>query len=348
MATSLPDQRVAGRDDTDTLRWAVRSDGRRGYVFLSHYERLKTIPAKDGVQFTVTLGDGGTLLFPEKPIAVPAGTRAIWPFNFELSHGLRLAWATAQPLCVTTEAGNSTYYFAETPGVAAQFAVAAPSGVTMVIAPQATSRIPFLSPPGNGGHRVQIVLLSEADSLALSKDDSTGVVRFDVPVPSVAPRLLVAEVVRAAGPPREILLGQSKQPVAAAPADADFTQAALWRIKLPTDFDPATEDMLLRLHYVGDVARVYVGERFVTDDFYSGAALEIGLRRHAADLKNGELTVAILPLRKDAVVGEQKKIHFSGAKLPDFAGQESVGRLDRVELVPRVGLVSQPAESTAP
>ena len=39
--------------------------------------------------------------------------------------------------------------------------------------------------------------------------------------------------VQAAGPPREIPMGKIEQPVAAAPLDADFEKAAVWRVKIP-------------------------------------------------------------------------------------------------------------------
>ena len=65
------------------------------------------------------------------------------------------------------------------------------------------------------------------------------------------------EKVKEAGPARDIPLGKIRQPVAAAPEDPDFEKAAEWRIKLPANLDLGRNPML-RLHYVGDVAR---GER---------------------------------------------------------------------------------------
>ena len=90
--------------------------------------------------------------------------------------------------------------------------------------------------------------------------------------------------------------------VAAAPLDSDFEKAEGWRIKLlKLDLDLGT-DPILRLHYVGDVARVTLNGRFITDDFYNGNAFDIGLRRHAPEILDGDLRIAILPLRKDAPI----------------------------------------------
>jgi hypothetical protein len=142
------------------------------------------------------------------------------------------------------------------------------------------------------------------------------------------------ELVRPADPAREIPLGASKQPVAAAPTDADFAAAAVWRIQLPANLDLST-DPLLRLHYAGDVARVFIGGKFITDDYSNGAPLEVGLRRHAADLAKGEIEIAILPLRRDAVEGPAPKIFFPIEARPDFGDRTAVADLRAVELVAR-------------
>jgi len=76
------------------------------------------------------------------------------------------------------------------------------------------------------------------------------------------------------------------------PADAAFAHAAAWKIHVPQ-----IENTLISLDYVGDIARVYAGDRMVTDDFYHGAPLEIGLWRTGPDLE-----LQVLPLRGDAPI----------------------------------------------
>jgi hypothetical protein len=332
MATFLPEQRPAGKDDTTTLRWAARSNGRAGFVFVNNYERLKPLAAKEGVQFAVMLAGGGSVVFPATPVIVPADTCFIWPFKLDLGRGVTLDWATAQPLAVAEKDGVRTVYFAETPGVAPVFAF--PGTTPQKLAP---GRDLFKTVTGSGG-AVRVVVLSATDSLALTKNAITDAVSFDEPEAAAKPQVMVTELVRAAGPARTIALGQISQPVAVAPSDEDFKAAAVWRIKLPAGFDPAADDLMLRLYYTGDVARFSIGGKFITDDYYNGLPLEIGLRRHAAALEKGELTVAILPLRADAITGAKPLIYLSpNAARPDFGGKDSVARLDRVELVSREG-----------
>ena len=322
MDTFLPDQRSAGKDDSTTLRWALRSDGKSGFVFVNNYERNKTLPAKSGVQFSIKLADGSSVVFPQKPATVLESSRFIWPVDLDLGHGVTLTWATAQPLCAAEQNDVRTIYFAETPGVDAEFAIAGKS-------PQAVK-------PGDElklSDKVRVVLLSEADSLAINRD-ARGVIYRDPPQSTGTPMTIKTEFVQSAGPTRTITLGKISQPVAVEPSDDDFKQAAVWRIKLPSSFDPATSPGLLKIHYRGDVLRLSINGRLITDDFYNGRPLEIDLRRYAAELKTASVTVAVLPLRKDAITGSAPVIYVPDAAKPDFAGEQSIASLDRVEWVP--------------
>lgn len=393
MPPTLPDLRPTGRDDVRTLRWAVRSDGRSGFVFVNNYERLKPMPAKPGVQFALRLPDTA-LTFPSEPVTLPADHCLIWPFNLDLGHGVVLAWATAQPVTAAQEGPVRTVFFAETPGVRAEFALDAQGLAVKVLSDRATrlgdrllvhgvkpGRRPAVTIQGADGGTVQIVLLSQADSLALWKGHWQGRDRAFLtqaglvldgdslrltsarpadlsvgvwPVPDAvasegkvlsgktdgvfrrfaprAPRSVslkgTCNLVQEAGPAREVPLGKIRQPVAAAPEDADFDRAAVWQIRLPLGLDLAT-DPILRLHYVGDAARVTLNGRLVTDDFYNGNPFEIGLARHMPKTLKGDLRVAILPLRKDAPV------YMAPSARPEFGKAESVVKLSRVELVPR-------------
>ncbi len=327
MNTFLPDQRPTGKNDLTTLRWAFRANDKSGFVFVNNYERNKSLPEKSGVQFAVKFADGANLVFPEKPVTIPASSRFIWPVNLDLGDGETLAWATAQPLCVSEADGLRTFYFVETPGVPAEFAVAGRDPQLL------TTASSYVFPDKKG---ICLVLLSENDSLAVAQDTPHGAIRMDPPQATGAAVPVGVKSIQAAGALRTIALGKISQPVAVEPSDEDFKQAAVWRIKLPAGFDPATASGLLKIHYHGDVLRFSINGRLITDDFYNGRPLEIDLRRHAAELKNGEITIAVLPLRKDAITGPATVIYVPEEAKPDFAGHESIARVDRVEWVPFV------------
>ena len=77
------------------------------------------------------------------------------------------------------------------------------------------------------------------------------------------------------------------------------------------------------------MARVTLDGKLLTDDFYNGNVFDVGLCRHAPEILEGQLHVAILPLRKDA------PIYMAKEARPDFSDGDSVVALQRVEIVPR-------------
>ena len=151
--------------------------------------------------------------------------------------------------------------------------------------------------------------------------------RFNAPAPEAATAQVVMENLKQAGAPRNVPLGKSPKPVAAAPGDSDFAEAAVWRIKFPDGVDQVA-DPLLRVRYTGDVARFTLNGQLVTDDFYNGNAFEIGLKR-LGRLTYAELRISILPLGKDAPI-----MLPEGAK-PTYDGNGSAIALHGVELIPR-------------
>ncbi len=379
MPTFLPDARPGPNGDTSTLRWAVRSDGSSGYVFVNNYERSREMPAKRSVQFTLRL-PSGPLTLPQAPFDVAADSMFFWPFNLGLGHGVRLRFATAQPVCAVEDAGVRTVFFAQTPGVPATFAVEGEAGVRTA----SPGRGPAFRVSGEDGSQVQVVLLGEADSLALWKGPFQGRDRafltaaglvldgdtarltsgdraelsvgiFPAPPgvpggeadgiftryrPAPPPALsLTASLsqVRAAGPAREIPIGKISEPVAAEPTDADFRSAAVWRIKLPAGIDMAS-DPILRVRYVGDVARYKLNGRLLVDDFYNGRAFDLGLRRYAPEIAGGELEIEVLPLRRDALTGEKQRIFVAESARPDFGGADSVAAVEGAEILPSYGV----------
>jgi beta-galactosidase len=186
MPATMPDEHPLKRDDFDSLRWSVRSDGKSGFVFVNNYERLQNMPLKKDVQFTINL-PSGPFIFPQKPVTIPSDACLIWPFNLELGHGVRLAWATAQPLTAIDDVNVRTVFFAETEGVPAQFAfetnglaVKAFSGsldqagnVSILRNIRPGTKVAAMMQMADGSS-IQIVVLDQKSSLAFWKGNLQG------------------------------------------------------------------------------------------------------------------------------------------------------------------------------
>jgi hypothetical protein len=110
------------------------------------------------------------------------------------------------------------------------------------------------------------------------------------------------------------------------PEDADFNQAAVWRVKLSAPVDPG-RNVRLRVRYTGDVIRAYMGSRFIADDFYAGRPLEIGLGAYAPVADQDGILLKILPLREDA------PIYFTDRSTLKFGDAHTALSLDGVDVV---------------
>jgi hypothetical protein len=132
------------------------------------------------------------------------------------------------------------------------------------------------------------------------------------------------EKVKDAGPLRTIKTGAAR--VLEQPCDEEFAQAAEWRVKFDGPINPLLHS-ILRVHYVGDVARAYAGETLLTDDFYNGRVFDVGLAQFAADLNGKDLTLKILPLQKD------QPIYLDKSAWPDFGSANGMARIEKVEVV---------------
>jgi len=146
--------------------------------------------------------------------------------------------------------------------------------------------------------------LTEGHSAVPAKDDGLFR-RFSPRIAPAAPLRAVIEAVQPAGPPRTIPIAPSvpsrKQGMAMQPEDADFAQAAVWRVKLPAGISP-DRDVRLRVRYTGDVLRAYHGDKLLDDDFYNTRPFEIGLRRYGPAVYREGIVLKILPLREDAPI----------------------------------------------
>ena len=96
-------------DDTNSLRYGMRTNGKRGFVFVNHYQRLTELADIENAVISA-----GNVEFP--PIDVKGEVSFFMPFNMKMGDSV-LEYATAQPLCKC----DDTYFFAEIPNIKAEY-----------------------------------------------------------------------------------------------------------------------------------------------------------------------------------------------------------------------------------
>ena len=98
MSSSLPEVTPSSVRDSETLRWAVRSDGESAFIFVSWHQPYVPLADHAPVQFRIELAHR-TIVLPPEPIEIPVGTLAHWPIRLHIG-GIELTWATASALTI--------------------------------------------------------------------------------------------------------------------------------------------------------------------------------------------------------------------------------------------------------
>lgn len=108
-----------GNKKRDNLQWAVRSDGKSGYLFCSNYLYRHSRKAYDNVQFKIKLNTE-TITIPRNKVQVPDKAYFLWPFNLRVGD-IVLKYATVQPICKHVSDNVTSYFFFSDDNIPAEY-----------------------------------------------------------------------------------------------------------------------------------------------------------------------------------------------------------------------------------
>lgn len=340
MGSRLPERMPRADDDRDTLRWAVRSDGEAGFLFIGHHQAFEQLEPVDGVRFEVEF-DTRTVVVPpadRDPLTIPPGTVARWPLGLALG-GAIVEWATASVLTVVggdvptlvllAEAGIAPEVAVRADGAAAPVVVAAPShgdadtvlrfrdhgsALDVLVLPAAWADELWVLDARSGERmvlRARSPLWLDDDALRTRSDRMPHVERYD---PTAGAFVGVAfdgtESQRLPVRHREVVRFDPNLTRAdfggtparrAAPTPDDLDRFA---VRIPLEGLGSPEDDVMRtllVEWAGDVATLEVDGRTVADRFWDGTPWLIDLDA-AAVHADAEVALHILQLHPDAQV----------------------------------------------
>ena len=270
--------------DVTSLRWSVRSDGERGFLFVVNHQPTDVLPAHGDAVFRVGL-PGRTVEFPA--IDVPSGAAFVLPFGLEVGD-VTLDWATAQPVTEVEWEGLPLLVLAEIGSVPARFATDAD-----VVEIEQPGHGRWFRLESAGQARAHILVVSEEESLRLGVLDGRLVFSDGIATDGPAPVTATAEVgwearAEAGTPPASVVAPNGRASI-----PLDWSSAARFRLA-----DLSLTGTLV-LDWEGDIARAWDGDRLVSDAIYNGRQWRITAPERAGA---AELTVEILPLAPDAPV----------------------------------------------
>ena len=318
MPAFFPDRRPANLKDFDTLRWDVRSDGRSGFLFFNNQQPYEPLPEHRDVQFELRTA-GGALLVPRKPITIPSGSYGLWPFHLDCDGVMLEYATAQPLCHLATQNGGAVYFFTALAGIAPELRlgpgpyrviggggtdwkpgtapvvrVARPGGGTVsfvVLTPEQGRR--FWRLPFAGRDRAILsnaTVIADGGELRLQAEDphdlslslfppvKTGKPaghadglfrRFDAPaMRPPTPVTVSARLQSAAGPKARGMNGMD---------ESVWSDAAVDTLNIPPS--AAGRPVILNIHYIGDAARLYVGDRLFDDNFYNGGPFPVPLWR---------------------------------------------------------------------
>jgi beta-galactosidase len=111
MATVLPANAASVKpSDTSTLRFAVRTNGSSGYLFINNFQDQVQTEDHRGIAVTIDTKEGLVRIPQGGGFTLAAGENIIFPFNEDFN-GSRLIYATAQLLCQGGDPANPYVVF---------------------------------------------------------------------------------------------------------------------------------------------------------------------------------------------------------------------------------------------
>jgi hypothetical protein len=357
MTVTLPENAASiTPEDTQTLRYGVRSKAGAGFVFLNNYQDHVETQDIPGVQLeletvsgTVSIPYGGGLTL-EKEVT------AILPFGLTLD-GITLWSATTQLMAKIEDEAATSYFFFAPRGIASEYVLDSTSyrqisAMAGKVIKNTADTLVSVTPGLNcvitleslSGQMVRIFTLTRdqaercskqnvwgrdrmiiADATPVAEGDdcclySIGQNEIDMLVyPAVEGKLTTPQGAlneRVEGHFTRYSGSVSQKSVQLQQEVIDNDRVVL---TFPADVFSDINNVLLHIDYVGDIGHAFIDGKLVHDHFNNGLVWEIGLKQLGDDLPAKELVILVTPIVQNSVV--PRYVPTGMAFRPDSNGQ---------------------------
>ena len=333
--------------DKSTLRYAVRTDGKSGYLFVNNYQ--------DHVQMPDRTEEEIQLHLPEEDLTFKFGIagdeNGILPFHLDMD-GIDLVQATAQPLTRIVPNGEITYVFFVPDGMKAEFVfekdVMINGERTNIYRSQTSETDSFTVRKDKTTFRVMVIsrkmademfiiskerliftdgaLLEDADGIRLETTQTQNRI-FTYP-PDV---LNDFNSVNVCEPAVNGILGFCILEIPEVHIGVELEKVAdnRYTVTLPEHFMAGLKDARLQIDYIGDIGHAFIDGKMINDNFSNGAVWEIGLKNFAKELAKDCITIYITPIREGANVNVESAM---AARMEEVT--EHIAALKNVRIQP--------------
>ncbi|MGF7080398.1 beta-galactosidase [Mucilaginibacter sp. UYCu711] len=318
LRTVLPENNAhITADNLKDLRYAVRTDGNSGFLFLNNFQDNVTTHDQANIRVRIQTNKGFVNIPEKKGITLKAEENLVLPFNFNLS-GSNLIYSTAQLLTRGKADGSDYYVFFTTPGIYPEFSfnktntsiinilnctVHQAGGKIYV---NSTSDLPasFLI-TGPKGTKTRVLVISKdlamkcylqelkndrrlifSDALVLNDGKQSEMLNtgsnnysFSVyPQISVLPKIDHGKL-KVIGSDVLMSTFEVELPKVVLRAEILKTGTRKLQVIFPKSIPDGLNDLFLNVDYIGDTGMAFFNGDLVADEFYKGMPWEIGLKR---------------------------------------------------------------------
>ncbi|MBO5372993.1 MAG: beta-galactosidase [Lachnospiraceae bacterium] len=338
-------------EDLETLRYAVRTDGYRGFLFINNFQDHANMPMRQNEEITLSMHEED-ICFTD--ISIAGDENCILPFHFDM-HGIDLVQAAAQPVTYLEMDGDITYLFMRPSGMSAKFIFEKGAHInsksTSVYEMNDAQEWAYFSVEKES-KKIHILCVDReiANNLYVWENKgflfSKGALLFD----SHGIRLETTEAENTIFTYPNHLLLKSKfverEPLQdILGGKLGCYRADCQRVKIPTElkqvgnnrytitfpkgFLRGIKDAWLQIQYKGDIGHAFIDGKMIHDHFCNGAAWEIGLFAFADALENQPMTIYITPKKESAVVNVESAMAARFEVVSD-----AIGEISHIDVLP--------------
>lgn len=336
--------------NTTTLRYSVRGDGDKGYLFMQNFQ--DHLEMKDLTNLKVNIATkSGTITFPETgTFTLKAGGSAIFPFNVNYD-GVAIRMATVQPFCSFTNNNKKHHVMVAVDGIAPELVLNGKvnvkgsgvktlmrNGNTVVVCTTGKTNefeingVSFLVLPNNIANKAYLVgstnnqKLVISNALVLENDEKISLVsnnqeNIDFTVYPAAANVtsIDGKVIKMKSAIKNVSAWQVRVPKVEAAIKLVQADNSHFVLKAGSLDLSKVNDIFITFDYRGDRGICMMNGELQTDDLYTSKPWTVGLKRYQEALKTSDMYFYFMPMLKDAPYLS----YLDKNVVPDFGTQKS-------------------------
>ncbi|NLO09536.1 MAG: beta-galactosidase [Clostridiales bacterium] len=290
MPAYIPKENPLDPSDLTDMRYSVRHDGNKGYIFFNNYVRRHNMANHNSVNLKVGLPNE-IIHFPE--FDIKDRDYYFFPFNMKIGDGI-LKTALASPLYILENDTNTYVFYTDKDP---KYDIQGDIGENKIIT--------LSREDGKNAYKVKLQKehLIISTSVVLETDKGLQVIGREIPSIKVYPEFdKTPKGWEKVGNEGDFAIYEMNSDVASCLVTIDLKNETEEKKVYDITINLSSADIrdcFLQINYEGDKGRIYLNDEIIADNFYTGKPWEVSLRRFNYP---GKLKLEIYPLKENAEV----------------------------------------------